>query len=232
MKLLELYEALFQFVCRLNRAAKTPYHPDFTHVRSDIKTLLEEINRNAAADVALLNQVKLLERPIIFFVDNVICMSRLNFASRWASNRLALEYNELAGDERFFVDFLDRDIADPSSEAAERLAVYYLCLGLGFTGMYVGQPEKIRDYMERIFPRIRQWMDSDPRTKISEQAYGCTDTRILTQPPSDKIVLVAVAFVFLSLTVLVITYGLYFKASADLKTSVGQIMQQAQAGKP
>jgi type VI protein secretion system component VasF len=164
-------------------------------------------------------------------VDNLICTSRLNFASRWASNRLAAEYNELAGDERFFVDFLDRDMADPSPEAAERLAIYYNCLGLGFTGMYVGQSEKIRDYVGRIFPRIKQWIDVDPRTKISEQAYGCTDTRILTEPPSDKIVFVAVAFVFLSLSVLVLTYGLYFRASGELKNSVGHILQQGQAGK-
>jgi type VI protein secretion system component VasF len=181
--------------------------------------------------VALLNQVRQIERPLIFFVDNLICTSRLSFASQWAMNRLASDYNELAGDERFFVDFMDRDMTDPSAEAAERLAIYYVCLGLGFTGMYVAQPEKIRDYMEKIFPRIRQWLDSDPRTKISEQAYGYTDTRILTEPPSDKIWLVVVAFIFLSLCVLIVSYGLYYKASAELKSSVGQIIQQAQGGK-
>lgn len=232
MKLLELYEALFQYICRLNRAAKTPSHPEFSRIRAELKTLLEEINRNAAMDVALLNQVKQIERPLIFFVDNLICTSRLKFAAQWAANRLAADYNELAGDERFFVDFLDRDMTDPSAEAAERLAVYYVCLGLGFTGMYQGQPEKIRDYMDKIFPRIRQWMDSDPRTKISEQAYACTDTRILTEPPSDRILLVVVAFAFLSLSVLVVSYGLYYKASADLKNSVAQIVHQAQGGKP
>jgi len=231
MKLLELYEALFQYICRLNRVAKSENHPEPARVRSEIKTLLEEINRNAAADVALLNQVKQIERPIIFFVDNLICTSLLNFAPQWAMKRLASDYNELAGDERFFVDFLDEDILNPSAEAAERLAVYYVCLGLGFTGMYQGQPEKIRDYMEKIFPRIRQWMDSDSRTKISEQAYGFTDTRILTEPPSDKILLVVVAFIFLSLSVLVISYTLYFKASADLKHSVEQIIQQAKSVK-
>jgi len=233
MKLLELYEALFQYVCRLNRAARTNIHPDFNRVRSEIKSLFEEVHRAAASDVALANQAKKVERPLIYFVDNLICGSRLNFASRWVSNRLAMaDYNELAGDESFFVDFLDRDMVDPNPDAAERLAVYYVCLGLGFTGMYIGQPEKIRDYTEKIFPRIRQWLDSDPRTKISEQAYGCTDTRVLTEPPSDKILLVVVAFIFLSLSVLVISYGLYFKASGELKQSVGRIIEQAQSGKP
>jgi len=232
MKLLELYEALFQYICRLNRMAKTQNHPEPARVRSEIKNLLEEINRNAALDVALLNQVRQIERPLIFFVDNLICTSKLKFAPQWASHRLATEYNELAGDERFFVDFLDEDMVNPSAEAAERLAVYYVCLGLGFTGMYQGQPEKIRDYMEKIFPRIRQWMDSDPRTKISEQAYGCTDTRVLTEPPGDKILLVVVAFIFLSLSVLVVSYTLYYKASYDLKTTVQTIIDNANTTKP
>jgi len=232
MKLLELYEPLFQYVCRLNRASRTSTHPDFNRVRSEIKSIFEEITRSAAPEIALANQVRQLERPMVYFVDNLICSSRLNFASRWASSRLAVaDYNELAGDESFF-DYLDRDMANPNPDAAERLAVYYVCLGLGFTGMYVAQPEKIRDYMEKIFPRIRQWMDSDSRTKISEQAYGCTDTRVLTEPPSDKIVLVVVLFIFFSLSVLVISYGLYFKASSELKQSVGHIVEQAQSGKP
>src|ERR1035441_1533239 len=39
MKLLELYEDLFQYVCRLNRAAKTPAHPEYARVRSEVKDL-------------------------------------------------------------------------------------------------------------------------------------------------------------------------------------------------
>lgn len=226
MKLLELYEGLFQYICRLNRAAKGQTHPDYSRVRSEIKGLFEDINRAAVSDPALSNQAKQLEEPMIFFVDNMIATSRLNFAAQWASKRLAAERNELAGDERFFVDFLEKDLVNTSPDAAERLAVYYVCLGLGFSGMYQGQPEQIRRYMDQIFPRIRQWMDSE-RSKITEQAYLCTDTRELTQPPNDKIALVAVAFVFLILCVFAICYGLFYKASSDLTDSVNQIIHQA-----
>ena len=233
MKLLELYEGLFQYVCRLNRAARTNNHPDFTRVRTEIKGIFEEINRRAVADVALANNARRMERPLVYFVDHIVAGSRLNFASRWASSRLAVaDYNELAGDESFFEDYLDPDMADPNPDAAERLVVYYACLGLGFTGMYVGQPEKIRDYMERIFPRVRQWMDTDSHSKISEQAYGYTDTRVLTQPPNDKILLWVVAFIFLSVSVLVISYGLYFHALEVVKGSVTQILQHEQERTP
>lgn len=231
MKLLQILEELFQYVCRLNRVAKAEVHPNYARVRSEVKMLFEEINRNAASDVRLLNQVRQLELPLIFMVDNLICTSRLNFASQWAENRLAKERNELAGDERFF-DVLEKDLADTSEEAAERLAVYYVCLGLGFMGMYQGQPEQIRRYMDQMFPRIRQWIDSDPHTKISEEAYRHTDTRALTEPPSKKIILVAILFVFLSLSALAVYYGLYVKASSTLTDSIGRIITQSAMAKP
>ena len=223
MKLLELYEDFFQYICRLNRSAKTQAHPEYGRVRVEIKDLLEQAVRNASADVKLLNQVKRLELPLIFFVDYLVCTSRLRFAGQWAEKRLALDRNELAGDERFF-DFLEEDLRDTSEEAAERLAVYHVCLGLGFMGMYQSQPEQIRRYLEQIFPRVRQWVDNDPRTKISEEAYKCTDTRVLTDPPGNKILLVAIAFIFVSLSVLVVYYGLYAHAVGDSKGCIKTIL--------
>ena len=229
MKLLELYEDLFQYVCRLNRAAKTPAHPEYGRVRSEVKDLLQQAVRNAGSDVRLLNQAKSLELPMMFFVDYLVCSSRLKFATQWAENRLAKERNELSGDEKFF-DLLEADLKDTSEEAAERLAVYYVCLGLGFMGMYQTQPEQIRRYLEQIFPRVRQWIDTDPSTKISEEAYKYTDTRVLTEPPGNKIILVAIAFVFVSLSVLAICWALYAKAVNVLSSSVDSIVKQEERG--
>jgi type IV/VI secretion system ImpK/VasF family protein len=228
MKLLDLYEDLFQYICLLNRIsdARPEAHPEYARVRGEIKGMLEGIRSTAASDVRLMNQASRLELPIIFFVDNIICTSRLKFAQQWAGSRLAMEKkNELAGDERFF-DFVQQDLTDPSEEAVERLAIYCTCFGLGFTGMYVTQPEKMRGLVEQIFPRIRQWTDSD-RSKLSEEAYKHTDTRILTEPPNNKIILVALCFVFFSMVVLALYYGLYIKASSDLTGAIQQIADSA-----
>lgn len=227
MKLLETYEEFFQYICRLNRVAKTPAQPEYARVRSEIKDLLEQLIRNASSEVRLLNQVKCLQLPTIFFVDYIIRTSRLKFATQWAENSLAAERNELAGDERFF-DLLEADLTDTSEEAAERLAVYYHFLGFGFLGMYQNQPEQVRRYQEQSFPRVRQWIDNDPRSKISEEAYQHTDTSILTEPPSKKIVFVAIAFVFLSLSVMLVYYTLYATAVNDLSKSVATIKIEAQ----
>jgi type VI protein secretion system component VasF len=228
MNLLELYEDTFQYICRLNRAAKAESQPDYAGVRAEITSLFGEVAKNASTDVRLLNQVKRLELPMIFFIDNLICTSRLKFATRWSENRLAKERNELAGDERFF-DFLEQDLTDTTEEAAERLSIYYTLLGLGFTGMYQAQPEQIRRYLDQIFPRVRPWMDPDPCAKISEDAYRYTDTRLLTEPPNKKIILVSILFVFVSLSILALCYGLYAKAASDLTRSIKLIEKQSDA---
>jgi type IV/VI secretion system ImpK/VasF family protein len=226
MKLLELYEDFFQYICCLSRTAKTQAHPDMTRVRSEIKELLQQAGKNASADPRLAQQAARVELPLIFFADNLMANSRLHFAAQWAQKPLAQERNESRGEERFFVDFLEPDLMDPEEEAAERLAIYYVCLALGFRGIYQAHPEKILWYMEQIFPRIRQWMLNDPRTKISDQAYAHTDVRVLTEPPSNKIAAVAVAFVFLTLSVLVVYYALYADAVKVLTDSVETIVRQ------
>ncbi|HSU53672.1 MAG TPA: DotU family type IV/VI secretion system protein [Candidatus Dormibacteraeota bacterium] len=226
MKLLSLYEDLFQYMCRLNRAARTDAQPEYMRVRSEVVGLLSDIKRNASADVRILNQVTKLELPVIFAIDYLIRTSRLKFAEQWATNSLAREKNELAGDERFF-DFLEPELADVSDDAAERLAIYYVFLGFGFMGMYQGRPDQIRKYMEQIFPRIRGWVDSDPRGKISDEAYRCTDSRQLTEPPSNKIIIVALVFAFLTLSAMLIYYGIYASASRDLANSIGEIIKQS-----
>ena len=50
MKLLELYENLFQYMCRLNRASKTPAHPEYMRVRTEIKEMFSEAERGASGD--------------------------------------------------------------------------------------------------------------------------------------------------------------------------------------
>ena len=93
--------------------------------------------------------------------------------------------------------------------------------------MYVNQPDKIRSYTEQIFPRIRQWIDA-PTSKISEEAYRHTDTRVLTDPPSKKMILVAITFVFVCLSVLVVYYGLYAAAVKKLEVHLNTIMKSAE----
>jgi type IV/VI secretion system ImpK/VasF family protein len=228
MTLIELCEPLFQYTCQLKRMGRTGGHPDYLRVRNEVKTLLSDIAQKAEADGKLANQYRKLELALVFFVDSTIASGKLPFAGQWHQNRLAYEQKEKAGDEKFF-DLLDATLGDSSEEAEERLAVFYVCLGLGFTGMYVEQPEPLRKYVNSIFPRIRHRVDYDVHTRLCEDAYKSVDTRSLLPPPSHRFLALAAVFVFLILSVLVLYYGMYMNASDALRTSLQQVLQQDRA---
>src|SRR5436190_11986976 len=218
MTLLELTEPFFQYVCRLNRVARkagtgasgdTAFltrnqaaQPgqfkaglDYAVVRSEIKGLLEEMRQKSNSDVRVAAQFQKIELPLIFFVDSMISESSLGFAGQWNQHRLAYEprYNELAGDQKFF-DLFDETMKESSEDASERLAIYYTCIGLGFTGIYLGQPEYLRKMMLTIAPRIRHLVETDQTAKICPEAYERVDTRDFVRPPSSRVALIAIIF--------------------------------------
>lgn len=227
MTLLDLCEPLFQYVCQLKRMGRTGGQADYLRVRNEIKGLLADMAQSANADGKLANQYRKLELSLVFFVDSMLANSKLNLASQWHQNRLAYEQKEKAGDEKFF-DLLDATLSDSSEEAEERLAIFYICLGLGFEGMYIGQTEPLRKYMNSIFPRIRHRVDYDAHARLCEDAYKTVDTRSFLQPPGHKLVALAMIFVFFSLSVLVLYYGMYMNASDTLRASLQQVVQQGQ----
>jgi type VI protein secretion system component VasF len=253
MTLLELTEPLFQYVCRLNRVARksaasaasgsaaastgdTAFFSksaagqnvslDYAVVRGDIKAMLEEMQRKAAKDFRLGTQLNKVELPLLFFVDSLISESSLKFASQWNQNRLAYERKELAGDEKFF-NLLEDETRDNGDEASERLAVYYICLGLGFNGINFNQPELLRRHMLTIAPRIRRWLDPDEAARICPDSYETLDTRDLTEPPSRKVWVIGLIFLSLTLAAVVSYFWLYRMSANELTGSFKVITDQA-----
>jgi type VI protein secretion system component VasF len=258
MTLLHLTEPLFQHVCRLNRFARragsgkpssgdTTYLSlkpeaagaaasaaaktaslDYTVARSEIKALFEDMSSKAAKDIRLSQQVQKIELPLIFFVDSMISESNLPFAAQWNQNRLAYDRQELAGDEKFF-DLLDETLKESGEDAAERLAVFYTCIGLGFTGIYFKQPEFLRKTMLGIAPRIRHLIETDQNARICPETYEKLDTRNLVEPPSSRMVIVGMIFAGFTLAVLISYFLMYHQASKNLNTSIEEVLKQDMA---
>jgi len=219
MSLLGLCEPIFQYVCRLNRSAQRGCTLQIEKVRSGIKQILEQVKSAAAAKPEAASQYEKVELPLVFFIDFMAKQKRLGFGPEWIE--LASERQELAGDEKFF-DLLDVELADPSKAATERLAVYYTCLGLGFTGIYFDEPEMIRKLMSRISARLPGMTDGGQKSYLCPQAYQNVDTRDFTEPPGRKLKYVGIGLVCLIIVWLVV-YVFFFwwdtrKVRQDLKT--------------
>jgi len=161
-------------------------------VRNEIKRILEVIRAESLNKAELTGQYEKIELALIFFVDFVIKESKLTFAYDWYE--LGRERNELAGDEKFF-DLLDENLVDSSDAATERLVIFYTCIGLGFTGVYTGQPESIQRLMSKISARISGMMDADEKSYICPEAYENVDDRDFVEPPSTKLVGIGIALI-------------------------------------
>lgn len=222
MNLLDLTEPLFQYVCRLNRVARKSASIDHQTVRSNIRDLFATMAEKAENDPALAQQYQKIEAPLTYFVDSVISESRLEFALEWNQNRLAFERQELAGDERFF-DLLDETLAEKSEAASERLAVFYTCLGLGFSGWFAGQHEMLRRKMVEIAPRIRGLVESDDTALICPDAYEHTNTADLPLPVGTRLIGIGIIFFGLTFVVVAANFFLFQTSSTELYRALGEI---------
>lgn len=220
--LAELCEPLFQYICRLNRSARQHGNANPAQVRADILALLATARKQAAAvgtppgGPSLAEQWKQVEPALLFFVDFMIRSSSLHFASRW--DDLARELNnEMAGDEKFF-DLLEAALADRSEAGAERVAVFYTCLGLGFSGFYTGQPEYLRRKMLDCSSRIRGMIDADG--KVCPDAYDNVNTADLIESPGKSITGIVIALIGLTLVLLVANRYWYRDSVQSLQSQV------------
>lgn len=218
----ELCDPLFQEICRLNRIGRKAPAGEYGIALSEIKGIFAKMADTARKDVRLNQNYEKVELPLIFFVDSMISESKLPYASEWNKKRLAFERNELAGDEKFF-DMLDEALADTKDGAVERLVIYYICLGLGFTGWYQGQDEYLRKKQKEILPRIRPYLDTDESGLISPDAYKHTSTVNLPLPMGSTLIPMLICLVTLIVVVIAANIVLFKTASSDLTKSIDEI---------
>jgi len=225
MNLSELCEPIFLYLCRLNRAARKGGVFEYNRVRSEVGAIFKDMAQTASLDPRLSDQYSRIELVLLFFIDSMISESAMPFAGEWNKNRMAFERNELAGDEKFF-DLLDETLADPSEQAAERLAVFYACLGLGFTGWYAGKPEHIQRKMLEISARIPSLIGIDETARICPEAYQNVNTSNLIEPPGKKLLGIVIALVILVIVLFLANLYLYRWNSDDLKEQLVNIELQ------
>src|SRR3954467_3604824 len=222
MTLLELCDPLFQYICRFNRSARKGGHHDLHQVRQEVKAMLAEMKGKAAAQPGLSSQFEKIDTVLMFFVDFMIKSSAISNAGDW--QELAFDRKELAGDEKFF-DLLEETLADRSEQASERLAIFYTCMGLGFTGWYTGQPEYLRKKMLECSTRIRSMIDTDQGSKICPESYENVDTSNLVQPPSASLVGIGIALVGLIVVLFIANAYMYHNSASELEKAFTAIVK-------
>lgn len=228
MKPHELCEPLFQYVCRLNRSARKGGPIDADQTRTDLRALLEEIKTKASADPRLAAQFDpakgKLYLVLLFFVDHMIRSSNLSFADDW--NDLAAEEGQTNGDARFF-ELLEETLRQHDEAANDRLAVYYTCMGLGFTGIHTGRQSYLRQKMEECWSRLRGIWDASSSTRICPEAYEHVNTSNLIEPPGRGLVGIGIALFGFIVVLFVANAFLYRSSSEELQSAVDGVLQHS-----
>ena len=218
MTLVEICEPLLQYVCRLNRLGRKGGRADFGVVRSEIKAIFAEMRAKADATPGMVGPYNEIELVLMFFVDSMILNSKLG--SSWKP--LSAERGELGFEEKFW-DLLEDALKDASDGATQRLAVFYVCIGLGFTGLYTGQNDVIKRKMLEISARLRGQIDADQAARICPDSYESVDTRNLTQPPNRSLTGMIIAMVALTVVLLVAYVQMFRHAAQSLSGSLSSI---------
>lgn len=213
---------LFQAVCRYNRIARkgSGASLDYTQVRTEVEEMFEVLARTARGDIALGEQYRRIELPLIIFVDSMMAGSALPFAQKWSNNPLAFSRNERAGDEKFFI-LLDETLAEKKEGTDERLAIYYMCMGLGFTGG--NRPEYLRKKMEECAQRVRAYVDIDESAFITPASYQHTNLSNLPLPMAASLVPLLIILTGLFMVVVAVNIYTFYSASAELTESLNTI---------
>jgi type VI protein secretion system component VasF len=229
MTLLELCDPLFKYVCFVNRSERKGASIDPAQVDSDLETILSEIKAKAAGQANLADQYEKIEMDLIFFVDNVIATVPTVLGEQWNAQRLAYKRERLTGDDDFCID-MDETLAEPESVSSnERLAVYYTCLGLGFTGGMMYDPATRRQKMAQMARRVLKVMKEEDRTRITPQAYKYTLQDDLIPPPVGPIWQIVVALILLIGVLVVVNAYMYRAQLAELTRHLTTVQNSAVA---
>jgi len=225
VNLVHLCEPAFEYICKLNRIARNGGQLDAHTVRSEILEILENLDRRVEKDSRLAPLYDRVKVPLVIFIDESIVKSGINFAEEWEDQRLAYDHGFLSGGEEFF-DMMEEIEADPSDDASECLAIFYTCIGLGFTGYYEDQTDFLKQRMDKIQGRIKRYIESDPNAPIVPSCYEHTDRSDLVEPPGSKLVGIMIAFAGLFIVVFVSVLLLFDQASGDLTRAVEAVIEQ------
>ncbi len=221
----ELCEPVFQEICRLNRLVRKGggSAADLPRIIATIRSLFEKTRGAASEDVGVLNQYIEVEKPLVYFVDFMISESALPWASEWPSLEQE-KFGELVGQLRFF-EMLDETLADPSPAAADRLEIFYKCIGLGFTGFYANEQEVLRRKMLEIQNRLRDRVDLDRAPQLIRQEERHVDTSNLYEAPGRGLGMMAIALVALIAVLFISSYVLYQVRKNDLSEDLDTIVE-------
>jgi type VI secretion system protein ImpK len=155
-----LYEGILTAIVRLQYGRDQLQGSD--SFRQRIKDALKDIGDKASRRGYDREMVEDASFAVVAFLDEVILSSHGSGQAHWARKNLQEElFNQRSAGEFFFKRLEELRAHHDSSQLAETLEVYYLCLLLGYEGRYAAgskaelhlMMDNLREKIERVLGR-------------------------------------------------------------------------------
>src|SRR5215813_3389050 len=208
----ELFSDLFAYVLLFEQThLQGEFQPSYEQVRRDIAALLEQQKAAAKRQGMLEQDYHDACFAVVAWADETI-LRHLTWKhhNQWNTFQLQLEYYDTRNAGEEFFERLDRLRA----EQKEVREVYYLCLGLGFSGRYfLGLEDELKlnqirhDQAQHLTLPVEDVQDID---KITAQPYQVSPPvgKPITRPLTHLLLIAGLALLVLVPLVLLLTYGL------------------------
>lgn len=143
-------------ICKLYTFKKQGVELELNKVERTFDDLFEKAKtKSQAQGEELTKSYKLLEKPLVFFVD--YCIKEGGFSYSREYQPMARMYNELSGDEKFF-DILE-SLLNREDTPKDVFEVFYLMLGVGFDGIFKRDPKETINYIYRLKEILPPYVD-------------------------------------------------------------------------
>lgn len=215
MNLMELCEPLFYQMCAINRGARRGGVDGHMVTRDMVLSSFDSIEAKAAEDPALASQYSQVEKFLKCFVDFTIQNSGLPFAGQWE-----VLSEDVAAFTHFF-DALDYNLKDHSPGAADRIAIFYTCMGLGFSPDQ--SPQEIQQKMQACLNRMGPLADKNVLEPLSSPEEHRPDPTVF-KPPGKSIAMIVVAMILVLAVIFLANLTLFSNASSELRAAIQTIL--------
>jgi len=158
-----LYQGLLTGIVRIHSGKQPLVNADMFRRRT--KEALAEVTREAMKRSYAAEHTIETDFAMVAFLDEVILTSKDPAREDWVRKPLQEELFNLSTAGEMFFTRVERLLQRPdTSELADMLEIYYLCILLGFEGQYATRSKaELHLLADRVRQRIERIRGSDPR---------------------------------------------------------------------
>lgn len=217
MTLYDLFHPLVEYMVACRHGAATGKSPDREVMYSHIMREFAVIRKTGAASAALRDGLDDACTYTAFYIDYMVHEGGFPFAREWQDLGRS-QYNELAGDEKFF-DYMERWLGENTPLAKDHLRLMHAMVGSGFSGVLERRSVRLEALLRRAAEHLALQPEAEAAAALFKPAEAAAAPLRQSCPQALGLVLV-----LLALLVLGVAAGFYVHTYTQATEPLRQVL--------